>query len=106
MLAMKSGMLNRFFASSGHIRFNARDIQAFSKLQEIEGIECAMKKLILGSAAWILDGLTSGSIMEIEQEYCDYEELLNYNLANQFDQNMDFVSPYEIMMEIDDTVFM
>ncbi len=79
MLAMKSGMMNRLFATSGHMRFNARDIQAFTKMQEIEGIESAFKKVLIGSATWIMEELECDSGWELEP--CDYKEIVAYNLA-------------------------
>lgn len=94
MLAMKSGMMNRIFAPDGHVRFNARDIQAFSKMQEIEGIESAFKKVLMGSATWILEELATDSSWELEP--CDYQGIIDYNLASNPDTA---VEPYELLME-------
>ncbi len=102
MLAMRSGMMNRIFATSGHMQFNPRDIQAFTKMQEIDGIESAFKKVLVGSASWILNELTMDSGWELE--LCDYKGILDYNLAegNESEEKT-ALDPYELLMEKSDS---
>lgn len=98
MLAMKSGMMNRLFATSGHMRFNARDLQAFSKMQEIEGIESAFKKVLVGSASWIMEELETDSGWELEP--CDYKEIVAYNLSgSEEEKSLVDLDPYELLRE-------
>lgn len=98
MLAIKSGMMNRIFATSGHMCFNARDIQAFRKMQEIDGIESAFKKVLIGSASWIMEELDGDSGWELEP--CNYKEIVAYNLAAGYEETPQTLpDPYEILRE-------
>lgn len=102
MLAMKSGMMNRIFATSGHMCFNARDMQAFKKMQEIDGIESAFKKVLIGSASWILEELDGDSGWELEP--CDYKEIIAYNMAADYEEFPDpLQEPYDILREKNDS---